>query len=108
MIADSKIEAFEALRAGYGSIVTLTIRHAPPPAMGQSLTLELLNGDRTASMTFTGVRDLRLEDIGPGRICVLEIVSVVQDQWERIRYRVFNAEQGITLAFYCADFEFSA
>jgi hypothetical protein len=38
----------------------------------------------------------------------MRVCSEAQDQWEGIRYRVFNGEQYPTLAFYCADFEFSA
>jgi hypothetical protein len=110
MSTDVKIEKFEALRLGYGPIVALAIRHTLPPASrpGQSLTLELLKGEQTVSLTFTGLRDLRLADLGPSSLCVLRVLSVVQDQWEGVRYRVFNMEQDLTLAFYCADFEFSA
>ena len=107
MSTDAKIERFEALGLGYGPIVSLTIRHTLPPTSLQSLTLELLQGEQIISLTFTGLRQLRLADIGP-RTCVLKVLSVVQDQWEGIRYRVFNMEQDLTLAFYCADFEFSA
>ena len=110
MSTDVKIEKFEALRLGYGPIVALTIRHTLPPASrpGQSLTLELLKGEQTVSLTFTGLCELRLADLGPSSLCVLRVLSVVQDQWEGIRYRVLNMEQHLTLAFYCADFEFSA
>lgn len=109
MSTQAKIEKFEALGLGHGPIVALTIRHTFPPASqpSQSLTLELLKSDGTVSVTFIGVRELRLADIDPNP-CVLKILSVSQDQWEGIRYRVFNMEQNLTLAFYCADFEFSA
>jgi len=107
---DAKVEKFEALRLGYLPIVALTIRHTIPATLrsGQSLTLELLKGERTVSLLFTGLRALRLEDLHPGQSCLLNISSVAQDQWEGIRYRVFNEEQYPTLAFYCVDFEFSA
>jgi hypothetical protein len=109
MSTDAKVEKFEALRLGYLPIVALTIRHIiPPTGPDQSLTLELLKGEQTVSLTFTGLRQLRLADLGPGTSCLLRISSVAQDQWERIRYRVSNTEQDLTLAFYCADFEFSA
>lgn len=108
MRTDAKIERFEALRLGYGPILSLTIRHTLPPTGLQSLTLELLQGEQIVSLTFTGLRQLCLADIGPSGPCVLKVLSVVQDQWEGIRYRVFNMEQYPTLAFYCADFEFSA
>jgi hypothetical protein len=95
---------------GYLPIVALTIRHTIPSAAiaSQSLTLELLKGEQTVSLTFTGLRQLRLADLGPGSSCLLNISLVIQDQWEGVRYRVFNEEQDLTLAFYCSDFEFSA
>jgi hypothetical protein len=95
---------------GYLPVVDLVIRHTIPPRNepNQSLTLELLKGEQTVSLTFTGLRQLRLADLGPGSSCCLKILPVVQDQWEGIRYRVFNEEQTPTLAFYCTDFEFSA
>lgn len=109
MSMDSKVEKYEALRWGYLPILALTIRHTIPPTSrtGQSLTLELLKGERTVSLTFTGLRELRIADLGPSSSCLLRISSVAQDQWEGIRYRVSNGEQDFTLTFYCADFEFS-
>src|SRR5580698_6187648 len=67
-----------------------------------------LKGEQTVSLTFTGLRQLRLADLDPGKSCLLTISSVAQDQMDRIRYRVFNIEQDLTLAFYCVDFVFSA
>jgi hypothetical protein len=90
-------------------VAALTIRHTTTPTgPSQSLTLELLKGEQTVSLTFTGLRQLRLADLHPGSHCLLKVLSVDQDQWEGIRYRAFNIEQDLTLAFYCADFEFSA
>lgn len=110
MSSDEKVQRYESLMLGYLPIVSLTIRHTIPPTSqsGQSLTLELLKRDRIVSLTFTGLKDLRLADLGPGRSCLLRIASMAQDQLEGIRYRVFNGEQDLTLAFYCADFEVSA
>ena len=110
MSTDAKIERYEALRLGYLPILSVTIRHTIPPTAiaSQSLTLQLLKGEQTVSLTFTGLRQLRLADLDPGKSCLLTISSVAQDQWDRIRYRVFNIEQDLTLAFYCVDFEFSA
>jgi hypothetical protein len=110
MSTDAKIEKYEALRLGYLPVVALTIRHTIPPTSHacQSLTVELLRGEQTVSLRFTGLQQLRLENLGPGSSCLLTILSVAQDQWEGIRYRVFNGEQDLTLAFYCADFELSA
>jgi hypothetical protein len=110
MSTEAKVEKYEALRLGYLPVVALTIRHTIPSRSqpSQSLTLELLKGERTVSLTFTGLRELRLADLGPGSSCFLKILSVSQDQWGGIRYRVFNEEQYPTLAFYCTDFEFSA
>jgi hypothetical protein len=110
MSTDAKVEKYEALRLGYLPIVALTIRHTIPPIshLAQSLTLELLKEERTVTLTFTGLTGLRLEKLGPGSSCLLTVMSVAQDQWEGIRYRVFNMEQDLTLSFYCADFEFSA
>ena len=110
MSADAKIEKYEALRLGYLPIASLTIHHTVPPTSrpSQALTLELLKGERTISITFTGLQALRLADLVPGSSCLLRISSVAQEQWEGIRYRVSNGEQDLTLAFCCADFEFSA
>jgi hypothetical protein len=108
MSTDAKVEKYEALRLGYLPVVALTIRHTiPPRSQSQSLTLELLKGEQTVSLTFTGLRQLRLADLGPGKSCLLTISSVAQDQLEGIRYRVFNGEQDLTLSFFCSDFEFS-
>jgi hypothetical protein len=81
---------------------------APISQSSQSLTLELLNGEQTLRLEFTGLRQLRLPDLHPGSLCFLNISSVAGDQMEGIRYRVSNGEQDLTLAFYCADFVFSA
>jgi len=106
MSADAKVQKYEALRLGYLSVAALTIRHTfSPRSQSQSLTLELLKGEQTVSLTFTGLRQLRLAELGPGSSCLLKIVSMAQDQWEGIRYRVFNGEQDLTLAFYCVDFD---
>lgn len=107
MSADPKIEKYEASRLGYLPIVALTIRHTFPPEGSQSLTLELMKGEQIVSLAFTGLRQFRLADLGPGSHCLLNILSVAQDQMVGIRYRVSNMEQDLTLAFYCADFEFS-
>jgi hypothetical protein len=110
MSTDAKVEQYEALRLGYLPIVALTIRHTMPPSsqMSQALTPELLKGEQTVSLEFTGLRQLRLANLGRGSSCLLNISSVAQDQWEEVRYRVFNGEQDLTLAFYCTDFDFSA
>jgi hypothetical protein len=110
MSADAKVQKYEALKLGYLPILSLTIRHTIPPTIrsGQSLILELLQGERIVSLTFTGLREFRLADLVPDSSCLLRISSVAQDQWEEIRYRVFNGEQDLTLAFYCADFEVAA
>jgi len=110
MSMDAKVEKYEALRLGYLPVVAVTIRQTIPPTShsSQSLTIELQKGEQTVTLRFTGLRQLRLAELGPGSVCLLRILSVAQDQWEGIRYRVFNGEQNFTLAFYCADFEFSA
>ena len=73
----------------------------------QSLGLELLreNCSEKIAMKFSGVQDLRIEDIHPGTICRLEIASVANDQLEDLRFRVYNDEQDFLLSFYCFDFE---
>jgi len=103
---DPKIEKYEASRLGYLPVVALTIRHVFPSA-SQSLSLELMKDGKTVSLSFTGLRQFRLADLGPGSHCLLKILSVAEDQMEGLRYRVFNIEQDLTLAFYCADFELS-
>ena len=110
MSADAKVQKYDALKLGYLPILSLTIRHTIPPdnPIGQSLTLELLRGERIVSLTFTGLKELRLADLSPGSSCLLRISSVTPDQWEGIRYRVSNGEQDLALAFYCADFDVSA
>ena len=110
MSTDEKLEKYEALRLGYLSVAALTIRHTflPTNHPGQSLTLELVKGEQTVVLRFTGLQQLRLAGLSLRSSCLLTIVSVAQDQWEGIRYRVFNQEQDLTLAFYCADFDFSA
>jgi hypothetical protein len=80
----------------------------PNGSANQSLTLELLKGEQTVSLIFTGLRELRLADLHPGSHCILKVLSVIEDQLEGIRHRVFNMEQDFTMAFYYADFEFSA
>jgi hypothetical protein len=106
---DAKVEEYEGLRLGYLPVAALTIRQTFPPTSesSQSLTLELLKGEQTIRLEFTGLRQFRLADLHPGSLCLLNISSVASDQMEEMRYRVFNGEQDLTLAFYCADFEFS-
>jgi len=107
MSTDAKIEKYEALRLGYLPVAGVTIRHTIPSSShaSQSLILELLRGEQIVSLKFTGVQQLRLANLGPGSSCLLTILSASEDQWEGIGYRVFNGEQDLTLAFYCADFE---
>ena len=56
-------------------------------------------------ITFTGIQDLKLSNLHPGTKRQLEIISVIPDQLEGLRYRVFNIEQDFGLSFYCADFK---
>jgi hypothetical protein len=109
MSMDAKIEKYHATKWGYWPVAALAIRHSIDQAGqgSQSLTLELLRDERLVSLRFTGLRQLQLADLHPGSHCLLEILSVAKDQWEGVRYRVFNIEQDLTLRFYCADFEFS-
>jgi hypothetical protein len=109
MTADAKIEKYAAIKLGLLPVVGLTIRQTLPQSgeSSQSLTIELLKGEQTVSFRFSGLRQLRLAELNPGSLCLLNISSVVQDQTECLRYRVCNAEQDFTLAFLCADFEFS-
>jgi hypothetical protein len=109
MNSDAKIEQYHALKLGYLPITALTIRHSvPPTGWAQSLIVELQKGEQTVAITFIGLRQLRIADLHPGSHCLLDVLSVASDQWEGIRYRGFNIEQDLTLAFYCADFEISA
>ena len=110
MSTDAKLEKYEALRLGYLPIVAVTIRHTIPPTnrSGQSLTLELLKGEQTVTLNFSGLRELQMAHLHPGSLCLLNILSVAQDQMEGLRYRVFSGEQDLTLAFYCGDFDVSA
>jgi hypothetical protein len=75
----------------------------------QSICLELLNehGSGKTLLKFTGVQDLEIQRIHPGTTCLLDIVSVVDDQLEGLRFRVFSVEQDFGLSFYCFDFELS-
>jgi|SRR6185503_781548 len=108
MSIDAKVEKYHAIKWGYLPVVALTISHSIDQTgpHRQSLTLELLKDEKTVSLRFTGLRHLQLADLSPSSHCLLEILSVAQDQWEGVRYRVFNIEQELTLRFYCADFEF--
>jgi hypothetical protein len=110
MSADAKIEKYAAIKLGLLPVAGLTIRQTLPQTgeSRQSLTVELLKGEQTVSLTFSGLRQLCLADLHPGSLCFLKISSVAQDQMEGVRYRVCNAEQDFTLSFYCADFKFSA
>ena len=109
MSVDAKVEKYAAMKLGLLPVVGLTVRRTLTRTgrPSQSLTVELLNGEQTVSLTFAGLRQLHLEDLHPGTLCLLNISSVTQDQMESLRYRVFNEEQDFTLAFYCADFELS-
>jgi hypothetical protein len=73
----------------------------------QSVHLELLKERCSGkiALKFTGVQDLKIQRIHPGTTCHLEIVSVVNEQLEGLRFRVFNDEQDFLLSFYCFDFE---
>jgi len=86
MSADAKVQTYEALKLGYLPIQSLTIRHTIPPTIrsGQSLTLELRKGERIVTLTFIGLKDLRLADLGPGSSCLLRI-----HRWHRISGKGF-------------------
>jgi hypothetical protein len=104
----NQIEAFRKLQLGYLPVIGLTIRQ-PINESGefvQSITLELARTELSASVTllFSGTRDLRLVDFRPGIRCLLEITDETSAQLEGIRFRVHNAEQDLTLSFYCSDF----
>jgi hypothetical protein len=95
MNVNAKVEKYEANRLGLLPVAGLTIRQTLTRngRTSQALTVELLKGEQTVSLTFTGLRQLRLEDLHPGSLCLLNISSVTQDQMESVRYRVFNTEQ---------------
>jgi hypothetical protein len=107
---DAKIEKYQATGLNNLPVTSLTI-HQIVPQLGdaqQALTLELLRGEQTVTLAFTGLRQLRLANLHPGSLCGLNISSVADAQMEGLRYRVSNAEQDLTLDFYCADFEISS
>jgi hypothetical protein len=107
---DTKIEKYLAIRLGSLPVTALIVRQMVPQVgkAGQSLTLELLRGEQTVTLTFSGLRELRIAHLHPGSVCLMNISFIAHDQMEDLRYRVFNEEQDLTLAFYCADFEVSA
>lgn len=76
----------------------------------QTLILEL--EDETESglltLTFEGIHELGFLPRGFQPIPLyLEIVSIVERQWEGMNYQVFNSEQDVKLSFYCRHFRAS-
>jgi hypothetical protein len=61
------------------------------------------------SAQFTDVRDMRYgsphEAIDLGANLALSIDDVAERGLERMRFRVFNVEQGCNLSFYCRSFD---
>jgi len=109
--ADSHIEKYNAMNAKYLRVLALHIDQIPfelgEPS--QRINVQLLKKDLSGriSITFLGVVNLRVADVDPGCQCGLNIISVVADQMEGLNYEVYNAEQDLTLSFYCREFEVS-
>jgi hypothetical protein len=107
----SRLDTYRSLNLGLRQVVAFQIEQVPfeidDPS--QTIRLELLGEDRSGKieLKFTGVQDLKLEGIRPGTTCLLEIVPIMDDQLEGLRFRVFNVEQDFRLSFYCLDFEFN-
>jgi hypothetical protein len=105
----SRLEDYRRMELRHLPVLAVNIGQIPL-AMGeprQSVHLELLKERCSGkiALKFTGVQDLKIERIHPGTTCHLEIVSVVNEQLEGLRFRVFNDEQDFVLSFYCFDFE---
>ena len=104
--SDARVEAYHALRLGYLPVASLTIRHSLDPDMlQQSLEIVLGAEEKTATLSFTNVRELRIEDLRAGSKCYLDIVSLSGRQLENVRYQVMNVEQDLTLSFFCSEFD---
>ena len=90
-------------------VLTIDIQQVPSEIgePRQFIFLELLKErcSGTITLRFTGVQDLKIESIQPDTLCHLEIVSVAAEQFEGVRFQVFNDEQDFVLSFYCFDFE---
>ena len=107
--AESHIEKYRAMNANYLRVLALHIEQIPCELgePSQRITLQMLKKNLSGkiSITFVGVVNLRVADVHPGCLCGLNIISVVADQMEGLSYQVYNAEQDLTLSFYCRDFE---
>lgn len=78
-------------------------------AEGMRLCLELATAervDRKLRLEFEGVRGLKLDQPVEAGFSVfpLEIVSIKDQQWEGLAYRVFHDEQDSFISFHCISF----
>jgi hypothetical protein len=67
---DAKIEKYRAIGLGSLPVTGLEIRQSVP-RLGdarQSLSLRLLTGEQTVILAFSGLRQLRLADLHPGKL----------------------------------------
>ena len=73
------------------------------------LAQEWREASPTTKVQLIDVRDVRYGDphegINFGVDLYLSISNVSAAQWDGIRYKVTNVEQGCTLSLYCRDFE---
>jgi hypothetical protein len=74
----------------------------------QTLVLDLENATEThqLTLTFESIHGLEFLPRGFQPIPLyLEVISIVDRQWEGVNYQVFNSEQDVKLPFYCRHFQ---
>ena len=74
-----------------------------------TLVVDLATGDhagsKAISIKFLGVSNLIMGEIGGGisQFCRLDVVSISERQWDRLKYRVWDYETE-RIGFMCRDF----
>ena len=110
---DSKIERYQSLRrAGHSIVEKFTLEQQIPDGWnGYEMTLMLTLRTRSNSdtsrlvLSFSKVRDLRLDPRNSEINFSLLTIVPMNDGWEGVNFRVFNDEQDIDFSFLCDDFE---
>lgn len=78
----------------------------PELTLELDLTSETGNDSRRLALSFTGVRNLRLQQPSWSlfQMTTLQIMSIAEDQWEGLKYKVRDDEED-SVSFTCSDFE---
>jgi len=108
---ERNLEEFRTLKGSdYSVVEELTLHQQLPDGWNTyelRVDLTLRNRDDSEgrlALSFSKVRNFRFNPRGSELYFSLLTILPVNDGWEDVNYKVFNAEQDVEFSFFCNDF----